>query len=174
MRFAARDGSVVDCYQAATQIPDESGLSLPQIADQLLDRANGPEGYYGVITTNMHFDHANHPGSDAVVASARARGVPVVSARQMLDWLDGRNGSSFEAVRWSGDTLTFTVTAGEGARNLRGMLPMQSAVGPLTGLSHGGSPVAHWARIVKGIEYGFFAAEPGPYAATYGRAGARR
>ena len=35
------------------------------------------------------------PGADAIVAAAKARGVPVVSAKQMLAWLDGRNGSSF-------------------------------------------------------------------------------
>ena len=39
-----------------------------------------------------------HAGSDAIVASAQARGVPVVSAQQMLDWLDGRNGSSFGSL----------------------------------------------------------------------------
>ena len=44
-------------------------------------------------------------GADAIVASAQARGVPIVSARQMLDWLDGRNGSAFGSIAWSVDTL---------------------------------------------------------------------
>ena len=38
-------------------------------------------------------------GSAAIVASAQARGVPVVSARQMLDWLDGRNASTPRRLR---------------------------------------------------------------------------
>ncbi len=167
MRFAAADGSTIDCYQAATQLTDESDLALPEAADTLLDRANGPQGYYGVVTANMHFDKAPHPGSDAIVASAKAHGVPVVSARQMLEWLDGRDASSFEGVRFTDATLRFTIAVGVGARNLRAMVPMRSAVGVLARLTHDGSPVTYAARAVKGIDYAFFPAEPGGYAATY-------
>ena len=98
MRFADLDGSMIDVYQAATQMTDESGQSYPFTIDTLLDNALGPEGYYGVFTANMHTDNASLRGSDAIVASAQARGVPVVSARQMLTWLDGRNGSSFGSI----------------------------------------------------------------------------
>jgi len=123
MRFAKLDGTIIDCYQACTQMPDESGESFPAFCDALLDRALGPQGYYGVFTTNMHFDFTPNAGSDAVVASAQAHGVPVVSARQMLNWLDGKNGSTFADLAWSGNQLSFTLGVGTGARNLRGMLP---------------------------------------------------
>src|SRR5690606_11304319 len=63
MRFADLDGSLIDIYQAATQMTDESGISLPGFCDQLLDRALGTEGYYGVFVANMHTDSANHIGS---------------------------------------------------------------------------------------------------------------
>ena len=69
----------------------------------LLDNALGAPGYYGVVTANMHTDNGNHPGQQTIVNAALARGVPVVSARQMLTWLDGRNGSSFEDLAWNGD-----------------------------------------------------------------------
>ena len=69
--------------------------AIPATIDTLLDNALGPLGYYGVFTANMHTDSATSSGADAIVASAQARNVPVVSARQMLDWLDGRNASSF-------------------------------------------------------------------------------
>ena len=90
MRFAKSDGTLIDCYQVATQMTDESGQTYPMTADSLLERALGPRGYYGAFCANMHFDQANHPGSNAIVTSALARGVPVVSAKQMLTWLDGR------------------------------------------------------------------------------------
>ena len=61
--------------------------------------------------------------SHAIVASAQATGCPVVSAQQMLTWLDGRNNSSFGSLSWSGNTLSFNVTQGSGARNLQAMLP---------------------------------------------------
>ena len=85
MRFADLNGSMIDVYQAATQMTDESGQSEPANIDSLLNKAVGPEGYYGVFTANMHTDSASSSGSDAIVASALSHGVPVVSARQMLD-----------------------------------------------------------------------------------------
>ena len=167
MRFAKRDGTLIDCYQAATQMTDESGQSYPMTADSLLDRALDAHGYYGVFTANMHFDNPNHPGSNAIIASAQARGVPVVSAKQMLTWLDGRNGSSFGGVRWSANALSFSIAVGEGARNLRAMLPFQSAVGPLAGLTRAGSRVPYTTETIKGIAYAIFPATPGHYVATY-------
>ncbi len=78
------DGSMIDVYQATTQMTDESGQSYPFTANALLDRAIGSEGYYGAFVANMHTDSASSAGSDAIVASAQARGVPVVSSAQML------------------------------------------------------------------------------------------
>ena len=38
----------------------------------------------------------------------------------MLHWLDGRNGSSFDGISWSGNTLSFTIDHAAGANGLRG------------------------------------------------------
>ncbi|MCI0434063.1 MAG: Ig-like domain-containing protein, partial [Gemmatimonadetes bacterium] len=102
MRFADLDGTMIDCYQVVTQMTDESGQDLAAHAAALFDRAIGPEGYYGAFCANMHFDSPSHPGSDAIVAAAQSRGIAVVSARQMLEWIDGRNGSSFGSIAWTG------------------------------------------------------------------------
>ena len=77
-------------------------------------RANG---YYGVFTANMHTDTPDHAGADDIVAAAQRRGVPVVSAKQMLTWLDGRNGSSFQGVSFGGGLLRFSVAQGTPARS---------------------------------------------------------
>ena len=103
----------------------------------------------------------------AIVASAQARGVPVVSGRQLLEWLDGRNSSSFGAITWSGGVLAFTVFTAPGARNLQGMVPTISAGGVLTGIILGASPVAYTIQRVKGVEYAFFAASNGTYQVSY-------
>jgi N,N-dimethylformamidase beta subunit-like, C-terminal/Domain of unknown function (DUF4082)/Bacterial Ig-like domain/Bacterial Ig domain/Purple acid Phosphatase, N-terminal domain len=167
MRFADLDGSMIDVYQAATQMTDESGQTYPFTIDSLLNRALGPEGYYGVFTANMHTDNISSPGSDAIVSSALARGVPVVSADQMLTWLDGRNNSSFSSIAWNSNKLTFTIDHAAGANGLRAMVPTASAVGTLTGLKQNGVPVATITRTVKGREYAFFDAASGSYEATY-------
>jgi hypothetical protein len=167
MRFAAANGDPIDVYQAATQITDESGMDIPAHIRALLDRAVGPEGYYGVITANMHTDQAVHPGADAIVAAAQTRGVPVVSAVQMLDWLDGRDGSSFEILGSAGGQLRFRLHTAAGSRGLQAMLPAASAAGALQNLTRDGQPVALNQRTVKGISYLVFDAVPGDYVAIY-------
>ena len=167
MRFADTDGSMIDVYQAATQMTDESGQSYPFTIDTLLNNALGPDAYYGAFTANMHTDTAASSGSDAIIASAKARGVPVVSGRQMLQWLDGRDASSFGSLSWSGGVLGFMVTDGANTNGLQGMLPATSAAGPLTGLTRNGHSATYTTQTINGIEYAFFDATAGTYAASY-------
>ena len=170
MRFADNDtaGSLIDVFQAVSQMTDESGQSYPFTIDTLLDRAIGAEEYYGAYTVNAHTDAAQSPVADAVVDSALARGVPVVSARQMLTWLDGRHSSSFGGFAWNGSTLGFSITSGSGAVGLQAMLPTRFNGQTLSTVTRGGSNVSYNVRSVKGVEYAFFGAVSGTYAATYG------
>ncbi len=167
MRFADLDGTVIDVYQGATQMTDESGQTYPFTVDALLDRATGPEGYYGAFVANMHTDSESSAGATAIISSALAHGVPVVSSRQMLTWLDGRNTSSFGSLAYSGGTMSFTVTPGVGANGLRALIPASTPDGPITGLTRDGSPVLFTVEVVKGIEYARFDAAAGSYEATY-------
>ncbi|MEU8241821.1 DUF4082 domain-containing protein [Actinoplanes missouriensis] len=169
MRFSAKTGGLIDVYQAATQMTDESDQSYPFTVNTLLDRALGPEGYYGAFTANMHTDSASTVPSDQLLASAQARGVPLVTAKQLLTWLDGRNGSSYSGIAWSGNTLAFTVNTGVGATGLTGMVPVLGPAGrTLTTLTRAGSPVTFTRTTIKGVEYAMFPAAPGAYQANYG------
>jgi hypothetical protein len=107
-------------------------------------------------------------GADAIIASAQARGVPVISSRQLLDWLDARRDSSIAGLSWSGNTLSFTVDASTDANGLQAMLPLSAHGGTLTALTRGGSPVSFATKTIKGVAYAFFAADDGSYAAAYG------
>lgn len=167
MRFADLDGALVDVYHAATQMTDESGQQYPYTIDTLLDRALGVEGYYGAYTINAHTDVAQIPESDAVVASALARGVPIVSSRQMLDWLDGRNSSSFGTIAWIGNALSFSITTSAGANGLQALVPMISKVGTLTSITFNASPISFTEDTVKGVQYARISAASGNYVATY-------
>ncbi len=115
----------------------------------------------------IHTDIAASPDSDAVIASAQSRGVPVISAKQALTWMDGRNNSTFRSFSWSGGTLGFTINAAAGSNGLRAMLPMTSSAGRLSAISRGGTAVPFTTQTIKGIEYGFFDAVTGAYSATY-------
>lgn len=168
MRFTDSGGNMIDVFQGATQMTDESDQSYPFTVNTLLDNALGSLGYYGAFTANMHTDLASTFESDQLLASAQARGVPVVTANQMLTWVDGRNGSSFGNLDYNAGTLTFSVAVGAGANGLTAMLPV---VGPdgatLTSLSRNGSAVAYTTATVKGQEYAMFESTAGSYAAAY-------
>jgi hypothetical protein len=169
MRFADSDGSLIDCYQVPTQMTDESNLNYVTFATALLDKALGSEAYYGVFCTNMHTDSSSHSGTIAVVNAAVARGVPVVSAKQMLTWLDGRNSSYFSAITWNNGQLSFNITAAAAARNLQSMVPVNSEVGPLTSITRNGTPLTYTTQTIKGIQYAFFNVTTGTsnYVANY-------
>jgi Domain of unknown function (DUF4082)/Bacterial Ig-like domain len=167
MRFAGANGSVIDVYQAVTQMTDESNQSYPSTIDTHLDRALGPEGYYGVFTINANTDSALAPESSAVIDAAKARAVPVVSARQMLNWLDGRNASSFGSFTWNGSTLGFTIAAGVNTNGIQAMLPLRSGGALLRTITRAGTPVSFSTQTIKGVDYAFFSGIGGSYAATY-------
>jgi hypothetical protein len=175
MRFADTDGTIIDTYQAATQMTDESGQSYPATPNALADNALGPLGYYGAFVANMHTDNAATFEDDQLLAVAQARGIPLISAAQLLTWTDGRNGSSFSGLAWSGNTLSFTVASGAGATGLTGMVPTTAAGGTtLSTLTRAGAAVPVTRTTVKGVEYAFFTAQPGGYTATYTTGGAAK
>ncbi len=167
MRFAKADGTMVDTYQATTQMTDESGQTYPKNVDTLLDNALGAAGYYGAFVANMHTDTAVHAGSQAIVASAKARGVPVVSANQMLAWIDGRNSTAFGPISWSGNVLTFNVVPGTGANGLQVMVPATAGALRLASITLDGNPVVTTTQTVKGVSYAFVTVAVGRYQVAY-------
>jgi hypothetical protein len=170
MRFAAINGSMYDVYQATTQLPDETYTTTASVQNAiatLLDDAVGPQGFYGFFTVNMHTDIANHPGRDAVVAAAQARGVPVISARQLLTWTDGRNDSSFQGLGYASGVLSFTMSVGAGARGLQAMIPVAGPSGALQTVLRDGQAVPFTTQTIKGVAYAFVDAVPGAYRAIY-------
>ena len=166
MRFAKADGTLIDVYQATTQMTDESGQTYPYTINALLDKAIGVEGYYGAFTANMHHDQASSTGADAIIASAKARGIPIISARQMLEWLDGRNSSTFTALAWNGTILTFTISPGQNTNGLMAMVPIPEGRS-VTSITRNGAPIAHATETIKGIPYAFFYGETGSYQVTF-------
>jgi hypothetical protein len=167
MRFAKADGTMVDVYQATTQMTDESGQTYPKNVNTLLDNALGAPGYYGAFVANMHTDSAVHAGSQAIVASAQARGVPIVSASQMLSWIDGRNATAFGPITWSGNTLTFNVVPGTGAYGLQVMIPADAGSLHLSSVTLNGVAAPFTVQTIKGRSYAFVTAGVGQYQAVY-------
>ncbi|HTB26325.1 MAG TPA: Ig-like domain-containing protein, partial [Puia sp.] len=166
MRFSDLNGTIIDAYQAPTQITDESGQDIPTNIATLLDNAINL-GYYGAFVMNMHTDEGIHPGSDAITTAAAARSIPVISAKQMLTWLDSRNGTVFSNMAWDNVNKKLSFHLATSAVNLQAMVPFNSADGTLIQVTQGGIPVTFTLQTVKGIQYGFFAASTNDYIAIY-------
>lgn len=166
-RFLSTTGDLVDVYQATTQMTDESGQAYPSTAIALMDNAID-KGYYGAYVANLHTDGPNAGAyHDAVITAAAARGIPIITAEQLLDWTDGRNSSSFTNLSRSGGTVTFTLNAGSGANGLQAMLPTEGSTGTLQSISRSGSNVTFQTKVVKGVSYAVFNGVAGNYTATY-------
>ena len=91
----------------------------------------------------------------------------MVSAKQMLTWLDGRDASSFTGLSMSGGQLSFAINPAGGARGLTAMLPVNGPTGSLLGLARNGVTVPFGVQNIKGIDYAMFDAAAGSYVATY-------
>ncbi len=166
MRFADLDGSMIDVYQLATHLVNESGMRFPSAIDSQLDRALGPDGYYGAFGT--HYDFGDDFDRQLTTA-AKARGVPLVSVQQLLDWTDGRNNSHFAKLARDDSALTFEAFADRRTGTmLRGMVPARTAGKELYAISRDGLPVDHETETIKGIAYAMFPVETGRYRVVYG------
>jgi hypothetical protein len=163
MRFADLDGLIINVYQATTHLTNQTD-NTPNSVNSMLDKALGPEGYYGVFGTHYDF---NDNFQLQLLESAKARNVPLISADQLLTWLDGRNASSLGNLTWNGTQLEFSISIGAGANNLFAMIPNQTTGGQLNSLTINGAPVSFTVETLKGRSYAVFRAANGNVLATY-------
>jgi hypothetical protein len=169
MRFADLDGSMIDVYQVASHLVNESEMSFPSAIETQLDRALGPQGYYGAFGT--HYDFSDD-FDEQLIAAAKARGVPLVSVQQLLDWTDGRNNSHFARVGWNSDVLMFEAFADRRTGTmLHGMIPARSREKEVFAIRRDDLPVDHETETIKGVAYAMFPVESGAYRVIYRRRG---
>ena len=106
------------------QMTDESGQSYPFTPEHPARPGARQPG----LLRRLHRQHAHRQRprpsrTPRCWPRPRRAACPVIAARQLLTWTDGRNGSSFSGISWSGSTLSFTVGIGVGATGLTAMLP---------------------------------------------------
>jgi hypothetical protein len=162
MRLTDSTGALLDVRQGVTNLDDQA--TTVTNVNALMDNAQGSSGYYGIFGT--HYD-MNAPFDKTLIAAAKAHNVPMISSLQALNWLDGRNNSTFSNFTGSNGQFTFDIAAAVGATGLRAMLPTHDAGGTLNALTVGGANVTYQTQTVKGQEYAAFSAVPGTYTATY-------
>jgi hypothetical protein len=114
----------------------------------------------------MHTDVNPFPQSDAIVQSAQARGVPVISARQLLTWLDAKNASSISNIVWSNNRQSFSLQVSPSAHGLQTMVPVPAGFSVVS-VKRNNVVIASAIKFVKGIQYVVFSAANGQHEVQY-------
>ncbi len=164
MRFADLDGKVLDIYQAATHIVDESGIGYANSVGFMIDKALGPEQFFGMFGT--HYDFRDDFVSTAI-RIAKERGVALISASQALRWIDARSNSRFEKVAWKQGALSFDVHVEAGAGAMTVMIPLWSSERRIVAVECGGEVRSYHAVRIKGLDYASLPLRSGSCNAIY-------
>ena len=134
--------------------------------DEALDNGSRPAGLFTLSSTTLNVP-SKLQDFGSTYGAGTATHVPVVTARQVLKWVDGRNGSSIPSLSWNGSTLSFTLNIGEGANGLFVMLPTNMAAGSLSNITLNGVTVPFATGVIKGVSYAMFPAAVGNYQVAY-------
>lgn len=164
MPYSDLNGEIVDVYQAPSHLVNEDGVPHPEGILQLLDGALGEKQFFGAFGT--HFDYTRGYAR-FLTEAARERGVALISAEQMLRWLEGRNGSAFTGLRWEGSLLHFTPEIAPGAERASLMLPVAWRGQRLMAVHCGNSELTLSRQEIKGLDLAFFSSPKGACTARY-------
>ncbi len=180
MRFTDVAGSTLDIYQLVSDMDYEyfdSGTSRAQMAQAigaLFDSSTGPDGFWGFVGT--HYDYSGGLESEfraallGEILTRQADGVAMISAKQLLDWLDLRSETRFDELSFDAQTLRFQLHVPSTLPDpgLEGMLPASASSKSLVALRRDAVAVPLKRTFdVRGLPHVFFDAKPGSYEADY-------
>lgn len=168
MKLADRDGSTIDVWATNTQLTDESGQTLNLHTRTLLDNALDPtKQFFGAFVANMHVDSSEEATAQTVLNVAVGRGVPIISAEQLLEWSDDRAATRLADTTWDGTALGFDVDTD--ARNLDVLVPAAIDGRRIASVKRcDGTAITPTTAVIKGVEQAFVRVTSGRYAVSYG------
>ena len=130
MRFADLDGTMIDVYQAHDPDDRRVGPVLPVHGQHAARPGARQRGLLRrVRRQHAHRQSPARSGSDAIVSSALARGVPVVSAARCSSGSTAATAPRSTASPGAATRSSFTIEVGAGANGLRAMVPVSSEAG---------------------------------------------
>lgn len=165
MPFVTEDGAVLDIYQAATQLVNEDQVPHRKGVSTMIGRALGRDQFFGAFVT--HYDYSDDY-AEVLMDLAKRSGVPLISAAQMLSWVDARNRSRFTDLRWKDGILRFTQRLAPEAVQAQVLLPMTTSAGRLSAIRCDGRTLPFVVEEIKHLEAASFPAKNGTCDAIYG------
>ena len=169
MKFAGNDGEIIPVYQHLNNVYDQ--LYMENKDQQgffncfkgLMDRSLNNEvySYISVKAHNNEYYFSKKPLLQ-MLAYASEKGVPVWTAKKLLDFVEMKDEAKFENINWSGDRLTFQVKSAIKNENaLTCMVPFEFKGKELNALTRNGTSQKIMVWSVKGTKYGIFTVTSG-------------
>jgi hypothetical protein len=163
MRYIGRDGHPIDVFQATTHLANDSKLPGRSSIQQLIEAALDDRQYFALI--GVHYDY-----TDALMATllnvAIERKVALVTAAQVLAWLEARAHSSLETPRWDGRHLTFMARIA-GRDDIYVDVPASWNGRSVSRVECAGQSLPHLVQTLKGLAYASFPVRSGRCTVAY-------
>jgi hypothetical protein len=169
MPYVTANGTLTGVYQLTTQATDENPTTVSATAIQgLIQNATGSSSYYGYYTILAHLDNGGDSNQVAATAlsTAQSAGIPMVSAAQATQFIQGRAATGISNVTYTANTETFSVA--NPVHGLEMLIPVAYGTKTLTTITCNGSSLPITQVTINGMAYAAVpSAGAGSYVGTY-------
>ena len=169
MKYADANGRTVNVYQRYNAI-----------YDQQYNESHDPEGFFrafrGLVDRSLNEDvysvvsikaHNNEYYFSKeplmkMLNYANAKGIPVWTALNLLDFLKMKDEASFSEFNWSGNSLSFRLKSSlKHSKGLSFLIPALYGDKAITSITKDGETIFYNIRRVKGLDYAFVTVKGG-------------
>ncbi len=169
MKFANAEGKTVNVYQRFNAVYDQQYMESKAPDDffysfkGLMDRSLNDQ-IYDVISIKAH-NNEYHFSKDPLLrmmAYATQNGIPVWTAKQLLEFLKMKDEASFTKISWSNNHLSFLLNSSlKHSNGLSFMIPADFDGRKIKSITIAGKNVPYSFKSTKGFEYAFVTVQPG-------------
>jgi O-glycosyl hydrolase len=169
MRFANRDGAVIDVYQLLNNVYDQQYMEhddkngFYDCFSGLVNRSLDEE-IYSYVTVKAHNEEWAFSTVPVLrmLDYARKKGLPVWTGEHLLDFLKVKEEASFNDIKWDGSRMSFTIHSSLAHESgVTCMLPYVVDGRKVKKATVDGAAVHPLTRRVKGYEYAMVTVKPG-------------
>ena len=169
MKYANAKGKTVNVYQRFNSVYDQQYMES-KAPDKffnsfkgLMDRSLNDQ-IYSMISIKAHNNeyHFSKEPLMKMLSYANHNGIPVWTAKNLLDFLKTKDEASFSKIEWSGKTLTFRLISPRShSSGLTFLLPKNHLNTVLSSITVNERNKPLNAKKMKGFEYAFVTVKPG-------------
>lgn len=162
MRFADIQGNVLDIFQVLTNVYDQQytenkdSEGFYECFKIIADRSLIQE-VYSVIAIKSHNDewHFSKESVMKMLEYAQKKGIPVWTAKRLLEFIQVKDIARFEEIEWTGECLSFKLVCPLGSESLTIMIPYEQDGKFVIRMTSDNEEMLFKIFTVKGMKYAF-------------------